>query len=38
VHQHDRSDVTGREPVVGEIARQHDFVEFINHVSLSSER
>jgi hypothetical protein len=24
--------------MVGEIARQHNFVEFINQVSLSSER
>jgi hypothetical protein len=38
MHQHDRPDVAGCEAMVGEIARQHDFVEFINQVSLSSER
>jgi hypothetical protein len=36
MHQHDRPDVAGCEAVVREIARQHDFVEFIDHVRVTS--
>jgi len=35
MHQHDRPDVAGCEAVVREIARQHDFVEFIDHAGLA---
>jgi len=38
MHQHDRPDVVGCKAVIGEIARQHDFVEFIDHVELTSGR
>jgi len=35
MHEHDHPDVAGCEAVVGEIARQHDFVEFIDQVRVS---
>jgi hypothetical protein len=37
MHQHDRPDVAGCEAVVREIARQHDFVECIDHERVTSE-
>jgi len=36
MHEHDRPDVAGSEAVVGEIARQHDFIKFIDHVRVTS--
>ena len=35
MHQHDRPDVAGCETVFREIARQHRYVEFIDHVRLA---
>ena len=33
--QYDRPDVARCEAVIGEIARQHDFIEFIDHVRVT---